>query len=129
MKNKEAPRLSTAQYDIMCVIWDRGESTINEVLEAINQNRSKKLRRSTIQEQMRRLEKKNWLAHRKISRAFYFRALRDREEARAALANDMTDRIFEGSCSALVKSLFNVRKISKKELIHLRQILEQTEEK
>ena len=111
--------LSAAQLDIMAVVWDRGEATINQVLNAINERRRKKLKRTTIQVQMARLEKKGWLTHTTRGRTFYYRALRERDEALAMIAGDVTNRVFGGSCAELVKCLFDQEKISEEEIQHL----------
>ncbi len=124
MGKKLPPPLSDAQFEIMSVIWNKGEATINEVLEEVNAARQDSLRRTTIQVQMSRLEKKGWLTHRSAGRTFYFRPLRDREEARAAIAGRVTRRIFGGSCADLVKCLFSHEKISRREIERLRELLE-----
>jgi predicted transcriptional regulator len=125
MKNANSTLLSAAQFDIMSVVWDRGEVTINQVLKAINEKRRKKLRRTTIQVQMSRLEKKGWLTHRTVGRTFCYRASRDREEALGMIAGDVTNRIFGGSCAELVKCLFDQNKISGDEIQRLRKVLDQ----
>ena len=81
------------------------------------------MRRTTIQVQMSRLEKKGWLTHRSMGRTFYFRALRDRDEARATIARHVTKRVFGGSCADLIKCLFNHEKISPDEIERLRKLL------
>ena len=50
-------KLSDANLEIMNIVWDRGEVSINDVLEAVNLRRNDKLKRATIQVQMKRLEK------------------------------------------------------------------------
>lgn len=125
MEHPNAASLSAAQFDIMSVVWDRDEVTIAQVLKAINEKRRKKLRRTTIQVQMSRLEKKGWLAHKTVGRTFYYRASRDREEVLAMIAGDVTNRIFGGSCADLVKCLFDQKKISGEEIQRLRKVLDQ----
>ena len=125
MEHPNSASLSAAQFDIMSVVWDQGEVTIAMVLKAINEKRRKKLRRTTIQVQMSRLEKKGWLTHRAQGRTFYYRASRDREEVLAMIAGDVTNRIFGGSCADLVKCLFDQKKISVEEIQRLRKVLDQ----
>jgi predicted transcriptional regulator len=129
MKKKKTARLSAAQFEIMDLVWNLGEASINQVMNAINQSRKKKLTRSTIQVQMARLEEKGWLSHRKDGRTFLYKALKKRNEAQAFIARDVADRVFNGSSAALVKCLFDMSKISNKELKELRKILDESERK
>lgn len=124
MSRSRSQQLSRAQFDIMSIVWDKGEATIAEVLREINSGRKQKLRRSTIQVQMYRLEEKGWLTHKERDRTFFFRAVRSREEAQADIAVDMTKQVFGGSCADLVKCLFKHRNISSDEISRIRQLLD-----
>ena len=73
MAAKGLPKLTEAEFEIMKIVWARGEVTTNDVLEAVNARKPNKLKRTTIQVQMTRLEEKGWLIHRKESRTFYYR--------------------------------------------------------
>ena len=126
-KEKTSP-LSAAQFDIMSVIWSQGEAAVTQVCKAINGGRKRKLRRTTIQVQMSRLEKKGWLTHRTEGRTFLYRALVSRDEALAFIARDVTNRIFGGSCADLVKALFKNQKISGEEIKRLRAVLDEAKE-
>jgi predicted transcriptional regulator len=62
---KTERKLSDANLEIMKEIWQKaGEVTINDIFEAVNAGRRKKVKRATIQVQMRRLEAYGWLKHR-----------------------------------------------------------------
>lgn len=117
------PRLSASQFEIMNVVWDLNEASINQVMDVIKKNYKKNLSRSTIQVQMRRLEEKGWLIHKKVSRTFVYKARWTRDQAQATIALEVTDCAFGGSSAALVKCLFDLNKISKEELQELRKLL------
>ena len=128
MTGKSLPKLTEAEFEIMKIVWAHGEVTTNEVLEAINARKPNKLKRTTIQVQMTRLEEKGWLIHRKHARTFSYQATRDREEVSADIARDINTRVFDGSYTALVRSLFQNSKISRQELKRIRKILDEYEE-
>lgn len=123
MKNNQSEQLSAAQYEIMEKIWRQGEATVNQVLEAVNKGRKKKLRRTTIQVQMTRLVKKGWLSHRTEGRTYLYSAVFERDHAQAFIANDVTNRVFGGSCADLIKCLFNNKKVSALEIKRIKKIL------
>ena len=125
MNRESLPRLTPTELEIMQVIWELGEATINEVTERINLERSTPLRRTTLQVQMTRLETKGWLAHRENGRTFLYSSPHDRDETLAEMATDMKDRAFGGSCTELVKCLIDQQKISEQELQSLRKLIQE----
>ena len=129
MAAKGLPKLTEAEFEIMKIVWARGEVTTNDVLEAVNARKPNKLKRTTIQVQMTRLEEKGWLIHRKESRTFYYRATRGRKEVSAEITADINTRIFDGSYTDLVKCLFQSSKISHQEIKRIRKILDEYEER
>ena len=125
MQLKSLPKLTEAEFEIMKVIWANKEATINEIVGTVNTKRDEKLQRTTIQVQLSRLEEKGWLAHREEKRVFYYKATREREKTQADIVRDVKNRIFDGSCSELIKSLFDSKKISSAEIYELRNVLKQ----
>jgi len=61
MSSRRSRNLSPANLEIMKVVWEKSEVTVNEVFEVINSRRRHKLRCTTIQVQMKRLEGYGWL--------------------------------------------------------------------
>ena len=127
MVKKELPKLSDSEIEIMKAIWSRGTTTILEVLGIVNQGRREKLKRTTIQVQMTRLEEKGWIEHTEENRTYLYRATRGIEETSGTIVKDIADRVFDGSCSQLVKALFNNTKVKKEEIEELRNLLKSYE--
>ena len=123
MSLPDLPRLTPTELEIMHVVWDREEVTINEVTDRINATKGTPLRRTTVQVQMTRLESKGWLQHREDGRTFYYSSPYDRNAALAELASDIKDRAFGGSATELVRCLIDQRRISKNELAKLRKLI------
>lgn len=126
-KKDPLPSLAPSELEIMDVVWEVGEATINEVLDRVNELRESPLRRTTIQVQMQRLEQKGWLEHREEGRTFLYRACREREETRASIANEMKERVFGGSAVELVRCLVDQKKISNAELNRLKKMISEME--
>jgi len=128
MAKNNKRKLSDANLEIMKVVWRKGsEVTINEVLEAVNAGRRKKLKRATIQVQMKRLEKYGWLKHRVINREFLYAPLRKEEEVKHRILNNIRHRVFGGSHVDLVRCLFENGSASDEELRLVREILSRRE--
>ena len=125
MTKKQLRKLSPANLEIMKIIWRLGEASVNDVCEAINTHRKDKLRRTTIQVQMNRLEEYGWLKHREVGRTHYFRAVRGRRKTERDIITDIKNRVFGGSRMDLVKSLIDESDLKPKEIQELRDILSQ----
>ena len=74
MAKKRDRKLSPANLEIMKVVWEKGEVTINEVVAVINARRKNKIRRTTVQVQMNRLEDYGWLKHTERGRTYVYTA-------------------------------------------------------
>ena len=121
------PKLTDPEFEIMGIVWDEGETTVNHVWESINRNRPEPLSRTTILVQMNRLEQKKWLKHRVKGRTFLYSPTRKRDKTLETLVGDMHDRFFKGSSSDLVRCLFKSVKISKAEIEKLKEIIRSLE--
>ncbi len=123
MTKKQTRKLSPANFEIMKVIWRLGEASVNDVFEAVNSRRKDKVRRTTIQVQMNRLEEYGWLKHREVGRTHYFRAVRGRQKTERDIINDIKNRLFGGSRMELVKSLIDESDLEPEEIQELRELL------
>ena len=105
MAKNRLRKLSPANLEIMKIVWEKGQVTVNDVFEAINIKRKDNLRRTTIQVQMNRLEEYGWLQHKKEGRTFFYSAVEEKQKTKSDILNDITNRVFGGSRAELVKCL------------------------
>jgi predicted transcriptional regulator len=127
MSTSPLPRLTDAEFEIMGVVWEEGETTVYHVWEIINRKRTFPLSRTTIQVQMNRLEEKKWLRHHTRGRTFLYYPTCQRDKTLETLMEEMHSRLFKGSCSDLVKCLFKSVKISKEDIQKLKEIIRNQE--
>jgi predicted transcriptional regulator len=127
MAQNKSRKLSPANLEIMKIIWDKGEVTVNDVFEAINTKRKNKLRRTTVQVQMGRLEEYGWLTHRKEGRTYIYSADAEEQKTRQDILNDIKIRVFGGSRAELVKCLLEDEKLTPEEIKELRALLKKIE--
>lgn len=123
MAKKNLQKLSDANLEIMKLAWRKGEVTINDVFDVVNAGRKDKVKRATVQVQMRRLERYGWLKHRKENREFYYSPLRDEAEAKVSILHNVRDRVFGGSYAELVKCLFAGGRVPEDELQRIVEFL------
>jgi len=127
MSPSSLPKLTDAEFEIMAIVWEEGETTVNHVWETINRKRQAPLSRTTILVEMNRLEEKKWLKHRTRGRTFLYYPTRKRDETLETLVGDVHRRFFNGSSSDLVRCLFKTVKISKEEIQQLKEIIDSQE--
>ena len=126
---KKRKNLSDANLEIMKAVWRRGgEVTVNDVFESVNAGRRKKVKRATIQVQMRRLEAYGWLNHRLDNREFIYAALLGEDEVKRGILDGIRNRVFGGSTAELIKCLFEGGSVSEEELRRIREILDKGRE-
>jgi len=125
--SRSLPKLTDAEFEIMAVVWEEREATVNQVWERINQKKGTPLSRTTILVQMNRLEEKKWLRHRNVGRTFLYSATRKRDETLEFLLGDIHRRLFQGSSPDLVRCLFKTVKVSRAEIQTLREIINREE--
>jgi predicted transcriptional regulator len=127
MSPSSLPKLTDPEFEIMDIVWQEGETTVNHVWETINRKRPAPLSRTTTLVQMNRLEGKKWLKHRAVGRTFLYSATRKKDETLESLVGDIHRRFFKGSSSELVQCLFKSVKISKEEMRRLKEIIRSQE--
>ena len=120
---KRNRKLSPANLEIMKVVWERGDVTINDVVKAINANRKDKIRRTTVQVQMNRLEDYGWLKHTERGRTYIYSAVVEKQKTRREILEDIKNRVFGGSSAELVKCLIEDADVTPEEIKELRSLL------
>jgi predicted transcriptional regulator len=89
MSPSPLPKLTDAEFEIMGIVWEEGETSVNHVWETINRKRQTQLSRTTILVQMTRLEEKKWLKHRTMGRTFLYYPTRKKDETLESLVGDI----------------------------------------
>lgn len=97
--------LSDESLEVMREIWARPEASVNAVWKALNASRRKKVRRTTVQVQMTRLERYGWLSRRKAGREYIYAALYGKDETVGDLLSSLARRLYGGSFVDLVRLL------------------------
>ena len=126
MKRDKRTILSRFELEIMHVIWDRGEATIQEVKEALSDVHPGAY--STFLTVMRRMDEKGILKHeiREEDRTYVYKPLVSREEVSTSMFQDIYHRLFLGSSERLmdaINALFRKEMITPEEIQRLRELI------
>lgn len=106
----------------MSIIWDRKETTANDLIEALEGRQSWKPK--TIKTLLRRLSDKGVLGYEKVGREYVFHPKFEREEAERVQSQSFIQRIFDGKTVPFVARFLKDEKLSTKEIKEIKEILE-----
>ena len=122
MPRKKSPSLTDAELRLMDVLWELGSGTVSDVADALRAD--VQLAYSSVLTTLRVLENKGYLAHSKEGRAFVYRPLVGREEARQSAVANLLHRFFENSPELLMLNLMGDGKIKPGELARIKARIE-----
>jgi predicted transcriptional regulator len=105
----------------MEVLWDRGPSTVQQVLDALSGE--KLLAYNSVLTTIRILERKGYLEHEKDGRAHVYSPTVKRSEAARSEVRHLVSRLFGNSHELLVLNLLEDNSLDAEELKRLRQVL------
>ena len=119
--------LTAAQYEIMAVVWNAGDQgvTVADIWQVIAESRS--IGRTTVLNQVDRLEKRGWLRRLAGDGATRFRATVSQEDASQQLVAGFVSDFFQGSTVDLVSALLgsDAGALTRKDVERLRKLLDQ----
>jgi len=109
------------ELDVMAVLWDQGPSTVADVRDRLPDD----LAYTTVLTILRTLEEKGHVAHEEVGRAYRYRALVERGEARGSALDRVRSKLFAGSTELLLAHLVADQGLSDEELERIRALLDE----
>ena len=108
----------------MEVLWRKPGATVNDVMEGAG---SPPLSYSTVLTTLRILERKGYIAHNEVNRAYVYRPVVARDEAASKDVGNVLKRFFSGKPLDLAMRLVEHDRPSRDELKQLRALIERYE--
>ena len=125
MARKKSPTLTEGELRLMDVLWVRGDATVGEVVEALG---DPPLAYNTVLTTLRILERKGYVKHRSVGRAFVYAPKVGRDEARSNVIAYVVSRFFDNSPRALMLQLLGDEALDEREAARIRALLERAGE-
>ncbi len=123
--SKTRPDPTTAELEILQVLWEHGPSTVGFVNEKLNQK--KKVGYTTTLKLMQIMTEKELVLRDKSKRAHVYSVGVSSEQTEKQLVSGLIDRAFRGSAGRLVMQALSTRKASEEELEEIRRLLDEIE--
>jgi predicted transcriptional regulator len=121
MSKTKGHRLGDLQLRIMKDLWLRGEAPVSDIHDKLGGSRA--FAYTTIATMLRKMEVRGLVRHRTEGRSFVYRPAVTEDAVTRRMADDLLDRVFEGSLSGMVSHLLTTREVSGEELTRLEKLI------
>jgi BlaI family penicillinase repressor len=126
MTDERTYRLGHLQLRIMRVLWKLGPTSVAGVQEKLDGDR---LAYTTVATMLRKMEDRGLVGHRRHDRRFIYEAAVSADDVTRSMADDLVDRLFEGSLADAVSHLLETRDIGPQELARLERLVQERKKK
>ena len=106
------------ELEILKVLWELNEASVRDVHEKLSED--SQLHFNTVQTQLRIMDEKGLVAHRREGRGFVYRALCSREK----LSSRFLHKLYDGAVDQLMLNMLSSEKLSEKDLKQLESLIE-----
>ena len=125
MPKRNLPRPTEAELAILRVLWERGESTVRDVQEALHHTRGTGY--TTALKLLQIMTEKGLVRRNDSARTHVYEAAVPEDQTQRQLVGDLLERAFGGSAQQLVVQALSAKKASREELAEIRRLLDELE--
>ncbi len=118
MKNREPSRL---EMQVLSVLWQRGASTVREVMEVMPDGKARAY--TTILSVIQVMEKKGLVSHVAEGNAHVYQARISRQKVTGPWLRGLVRQVFGGSAAAALQHLLAEERVSREELDEIKEII------
>jgi predicted transcriptional regulator len=129
MKNKNLPRPTETELEILRVLWKHGPSTVRQVHKILNGERKTEVGYSTTLKMFQVMTQKGLIERDETVRPQIYTTRVPQEQTQRQLVKDLLKRAFGGSLRQMVMRALPDEEATNEELEQLGQLLDKFEEK
>jgi predicted transcriptional regulator len=123
--DKIKPKPTSAELDILAVLWERGASTVRDVCAVLNER--KPTTYTTVLKFMQIMNEKGLVKRDEHAKAHIYSAVPTEEQTQKNLVSDLLDRAFRGSALKLVQHVLETKAASAEDLAEIRRMIANAE--
>ena len=125
MARPKQPHPTPGELEILRILWERGPSTVREVLELVPQERAY----TSVMSLLTVMAEKKLVTRKPEGRAFRYTAKLKPDQTEGKMLGHLLDRVFDGSTTALVARLLEQSQPSAGELDEIRRLIDEYKRK
>lgn len=125
VKDRQQPNPTTAELEILRVLWERGPHSVREIQQVLNEK--KPTGYTTVLKLLQIMTDKGLVDRDETQRPQIYRARYPREHTQRKLVHDLVERAFGGSVKALVLQALAGRKSTRLEIEEMERLLDRIE--
>jgi len=123
MPKRPATQPTEAELEVLTVLWDRGESTVREVHEVLQQDRQTSL--TTTLKILQVMTRKGLVLRDSDAYPHRYRPAKGAKKTQVGLVKDLARKAFDGSVSRLLVSVVENGGLSDEELKELKRLIDE----
>ena len=127
MEKSPIPKPTVMELAILRVLWERGPSTVREVCDVLDSQKSTGY--TTVLKLLQIMTVKGMVVRNEEARAHVYVARQPAESTKRQLVSDLVQRAFAGSASQLMMHALSGKKTSRDEIEEIRRMLDEHERK
>ncbi len=124
---RQLQKPTSAELEILDVLWERGESTVREVFESLSEH--KHTTYTTVLKFMQIMQEKGLVERDITEKAHVYRPCVTRRQTQSNLVGDLLDKMFHGSALGLVQHVLETKPATATELAEIRRLINEAESK
>lgn len=118
---KQIPKPTEGELELLTILWERGEATVRDVFEAVNERRP--VVYTGVQKLMQIMLDKGLVERDATERAHVYRAAIAKEDTERRFMRELSDRFFAGSAAQLALRALEMEPASDEDLIEIRRLI------
>ena len=128
IRSRSLPKPTDGELAILRVLWQRGPSTVRQVMEDLNRSQPEESGYTTILKLLQIMTEKGLVRRDEAERSHVYEAARAEEETQQQLVRHLLDRAFGGAAHKLVMQALAAQPAAASELAEIRRLLDQMQE-
>lgn len=124
---KKTGKPTSAELEILSVLWEKESATVREVYEIINEQ--KPALYTTVLKLMQIMHEKGLVERDSSNKAHIYRPKQTQNETQKNLVSDLLEKAFRGSALKLVQHVLETKPTSTEELAEIRKMIAEAEKK
>ena len=114
-------RPSELELQVLSVLWDRGPSSVREILEVVPDGKTRAY--TTILSVVQVMEKKGLVDHERRGQAYVYHAVAERQEVLQPMLKQLVHNVFGGSPAHALQCLLDSTSVDDVELAQIRKVI------